>query len=120
MNNILLGKLGESYARNYLIRQRYRIIARNYRYGKYSEIDIIAQKDSVLYFIEVKTRIEFDLKEHYKSVNAFKVHKIRRGIYKFLADNRRFNDCELKIKVLMVLVNPYTSTPKFVFYDYLD
>ena len=120
MNNTLLGKLGESYARNCLIRQKFRIIARNYRYGRYSEIDIIAQRAKAIYFIEVKTRIEFSLKEHYKSIGHFKINKIRRGISKFLSENRQFHNSELKIMALMVLINPYTRIPRFVFYDYLD
>lgn len=49
------GISGEKLARDFLIRQNYSIIATNYR-CKAGEIDIIAEKDHKLAFIEVKTR----------------------------------------------------------------
>ena len=50
-----IGQLGEQYAVNLLIEKGYEILDRNYRYKRF-EIDIIACKDSLLVFIEVKTR----------------------------------------------------------------
>ncbi len=47
--------LGEDLATEYLQKKGYRIIERNFR-QRYGEIDIIAIKDEVLVFIEVKTR----------------------------------------------------------------
>ncbi len=53
-----IGKLGEDLACDYLIRNGYRIIDRNYRL-KIGEIDIIAMgRDKTLVFIEVKTMTE--------------------------------------------------------------
>ncbi len=52
---IELGKFGEDFACEYLKRQGYRIEFRNFR-CRIGEIDIIAVKDNVLSFIEVKTR----------------------------------------------------------------
>ena len=52
---IKLGKFGEDFACEYLKRQGYRIEFRNFR-CRIGEIDIIAVKDNVLCFIEVKTR----------------------------------------------------------------
>lgn len=49
------GKLGEQYAKAWLIKNDYQIIETNWRYGKW-EIDIIAKKKDKLHFIEVKTR----------------------------------------------------------------
>lgn len=50
-----LGKLGEDMAVDYLIKNGYTIKERNWRHQK-AEIDIIAQKDTTLAIIEVKTR----------------------------------------------------------------
>jgi putative endonuclease len=120
MNNVLLGKLGESYAQNFLTRNGFQVLKRNFRYNKSSEIDIIAKKGREVDFIEVKTRVEFELKEHHKSINNFKVLKIKRGVSKFLAENSQFYSYEHKIKAIIVLINPYNREPQFVFYDYLD
>ncbi len=49
------GKWGEEVAAGYLQQQGYELLARNWRH-EHKEIDIIATKDGVLYFIEVKTR----------------------------------------------------------------
>lgn len=54
-NHIHTGQLGESMAHLYLQERGYTIVEKNYRY-KRAEIDIIAQKDRLLVFIEVKTR----------------------------------------------------------------
>lgn len=50
-----IGDEGESVAVTWLIEQRYRIVARNWK-TKLCEIDIVAVKDTVYYFIEVKHR----------------------------------------------------------------
>ncbi len=50
-----LGERGEEIAVNFLKKNRYKILFRNYR-CKFGEIDIIAQHKKTLAFIEVKTR----------------------------------------------------------------
>jgi len=50
-----IGNSGEEAAVLFLQKHAYTIIERNYRYSR-AEIDIIAQKDNALVFIEVKTR----------------------------------------------------------------
>lgn len=49
------GKWGEDVAANYLLEHGYEILARNWRH-EHKEVDIVAQKDGKLYFVEVKTR----------------------------------------------------------------
>ena len=49
------GKWGEEVAANYLLEHGFEILARNWRHER-KEIDIIAQREGCLYFIEVKTR----------------------------------------------------------------
>ncbi len=50
-----LGALGETIARQYLEKNGYLILETNWRVGKL-EADIIAYKDNLIVFIEVKTR----------------------------------------------------------------
>ena len=49
------GKRGEALAEIELRQKGYKILQRNFRYGK-SEIDLIAEGEGLLIFIEVKTR----------------------------------------------------------------
>lgn len=55
MRNDLLGALGEHYAAKYLRYNNYKIKAANYKTYT-GEIDLVALKNDVLCFIEVKTR----------------------------------------------------------------
>lgn len=50
-----LGKLGEKLASEHLAGKGYSILFMNWTYGK-GEIDIIAQKEQQMIFVEVKTR----------------------------------------------------------------
>ena len=51
-----IGQIGEELATNYLIKNGYRIIDRNWNLHHGCELDIVAQKNYHLHFIEVKTR----------------------------------------------------------------
>ncbi len=50
-----IGIAGEQLVADYLQQKGFTILERNY-YKRFGEIDIIAKKDSVLAFVEVKTR----------------------------------------------------------------
>lgn len=56
MSNMKIGKYGENLASNFLEKNGYVIIDRNYKFSKYGEVDIIAKDKDDLCFIEVKTR----------------------------------------------------------------
>lgn len=49
-----IGKIGEKIVKDFLLRYGFCVISTNYR-TKYGEIDVIAQKDNKLRFIEVKS-----------------------------------------------------------------
>lgn len=50
-----LGQLGERLAADYLEQRGYVIRARNFRW-RFGEIDLIAERDGLLVFVEVRTR----------------------------------------------------------------
>ena len=72
-----LGLEGEQQAAEYLNNQGFRILEMNYRYSR-SEIDIIASKNDLLVFVEVKVRTNtnYGLPENFvddkKAVNIIK------------------------------------------------
>ncbi|MBL7764915.1 MAG: YraN family protein [Chitinophagaceae bacterium] len=53
--NRKIGIYGEELAEKHLLEDGYRILERNWR-SRHKEIDIIAMKDNIICFIEVKTR----------------------------------------------------------------
>ncbi|MBQ8790973.1 MAG: YraN family protein [Ruminiclostridium sp.] len=69
------GKLGEDYTAQYLEKNGYRIVARNYR-KRCGEIDIIAVKDGFIAFVEVKTRKYRSLVRGVEAVDYKKKGKI--------------------------------------------
>ena len=56
MNKRQIGKTGEQIAADYLVRNGFTILEKNFRSGRFGEIDIIAEEDSYLCFVEVKMR----------------------------------------------------------------
>lgn len=83
--HISTGKAGEKLAADYLQKKQYEIITHNYRY-QHCEIDLIAQKDNLLIFVEVKTRsnISFGLPEEF--VNRKKEINIRKAAEQYLQE----------------------------------
>lgn len=70
------GKLGEDIAAGYLQRKGYKILERNYRYGR-NEIDIICSLDKEIIFVEVKTRASDDKAYPERAVSKAKQKNIR-------------------------------------------
>lgn len=70
-----LGVNGEDYAARYLESAGYRILERNYRIRS-AEIDLIAERDGVIVFIEVKTRRTKKFGRPAEAVTLFKQKKI--------------------------------------------
>ncbi|EDO7126188.1 YraN family protein, partial [Campylobacter coli] len=73
----LSGILGEDKACEFLKKQKFEILKRNFR-SKFGEIDIIAKKDGILHFIEVKfTQNNYEVSER---LNVKKYEKILKTI----------------------------------------
>ena len=75
--NKYTGNIGESLAEGYLIDKGYKILARNYK-NKIGEIDIIAQENDRIIFVEVKSRASAKFGYPREAVNYYKQQKIRR------------------------------------------
>ena len=91
------GKLGEEMAAEYLIKNGYHILYRNYRYLK-AEIDIIAQKDNILAVVEVKSRSSDLLQEIAETVNKKKMGLL------VLAANQYVIETDLDVEVRFDIV----------------
>ena len=66
-----LGQKGETFAVGYLQKAGYRIRHRNWRSGK-KELDIVAENNDYIVFIEVKTRTDDYLDNPVNSINREK------------------------------------------------
>ena len=73
-----LGDFGEKVTAYYLEKKGYSILKRNFRI-KGGEIDIIAEKDGIIAFTEVKTRAPDPLVNGFEAVTAAKKKRIIRA-----------------------------------------
>ena len=97
-----IGILGENAAANLLIEKGYTILERNYRIN-HLEVDIIAQKDDTIAFVEVKTRSEDFIVSPLDAVNYRKQNLIVNAADGYM---RHFNrEEEGRLDVITVLHN---------------
>lgn len=83
LHNKRLGARGEKAAREYLKKNGWKILEKNYK-NPFGEIDIIAQKDDTIAFIEVKTRLSDKYGSPSEAVgNQRKLRYIRGANYYF-------------------------------------
>lgn len=98
-----LGQNGEELAADYLMKQGYRILHRNWNLHKGCELDIVATKDNQLHFIEVKTRSR--VSDVYgrpeQAINDAKLRNIVRAIYRY--QNIYHLDMEMHIDAIGVV-----------------
>ncbi len=73
-NTTLIGKEGERLAVGFLESTGFKIICKNY-FTKHGEIDIVALKDRVIHFIEVKSGKNFDPAQNMTKAKIAKVIK---------------------------------------------
>ncbi len=78
-----VGTTGENMAVEWLVAAGYSIVARNYRFEK-AEIDIIAQKQELIIFVEVKTRSRSRLQQPESAVSVRKQQHLFRAATAFL------------------------------------
>ena len=101
-----IGNLGEDIACRYLIKNKYKILDRNYQ-KKFDEIDIIAKSlDRVLVFIEVKTLNKnngLDLKPE-DNFTKSKFKRISRACSLFVNDNHRIVDKDRGWRIDLVAI----------------
>ena len=93
-----LGNAGEEFVINYLQSKNYEILARNFRFGRMAEVDIIATINDIIIFVEVKTRNSYRYGTPAESVTLKKQQKIIKAAIKFLQDNNLFdNSCRFDV-----------------------
>jgi len=83
-----LARIGEEHAARYLRSRGYRIVERNYR-GAGAEVDIVAEHQGALVFVEVKARSTTEFAEPHQSVTFWKQRQIARAAATYVASRER-------------------------------
>lgn len=97
----LLGAKGELIAAVYLKKNGFKILKTNYK-TKFGEADIIATKNDVIVFVEVKTRTSFKYGIPCEAVNYAKQNKYR-DIANFYLKSNGLEDVEFSFAVVEVI-----------------
>jgi len=91
-----IGKAGEKLAEAYLVQNDYTILHRNWRFH-HDEIDLIAVKNNLIHFVEVKYRSSNYHGHPEEAVNKKKIKTLLRCIEQFLFLHPQYNDFRLDI-----------------------
>lgn len=92
-----LGEWGEAKAAQFLIDKGYKILDRNFRWAR-GELDIVAEKDDVLVFVEVKTASSAKMGEPATWVTPRKQQQIAQVAQKYLFEHQIVDrDCRFDV-----------------------
>ena len=106
----VIGAAGEQIAVRFLKSKKYIIHTTNYS-NRYGEIDIIAEKDGVVAFIEVKTRKNSKYGRPSEFVTLAKQQRIISAAEYYVYNNGITE--KLRFDVIEVLVKEEDSSPKY-------
>ena len=108
------GEIGENIAVRFLVKQGFSIIERNYT-KKWGELDIVAEKGSRLYFIEVKSvsrdnlgQVSQETLDQYKpedNMHPWKLKRLSRTIQTYLLSKKVPEDREWQVDLLVVFLD---------------
>ena len=132
MNKQKIGKLGENIACRFLHNKGFRIIARNF-WRKWGEIDIVAKKDRIVHFVEVKTvsssfsRTSVDKRENREgnsstgnnyrpeeNVHPQKLRRIHRAIQSYLIEQNTEEDWQIDVVAVSLDVRGREARCRFI------
>lgn len=101
MKKTELGARGEALAADYLEKNGYRILDRNYR-CRMGEIDLVARKENTLAFVEVKLRKNTSYGEAREFVTASKQHKLIMAARHYLMTHPWAEEMTLRFDVVEI------------------
>jgi len=120
MNSRQLGILGEKIARGYLKRKGYKVLEKNYSPKfvsgpVYGEIDIVAKKEDIISFVEVKTQISNKGDQNFfpeNKVNFLKQRKIIKTSQAYLLEEGYPPETKWQVDVLGIVISPEKNKAK--------
>lgn len=97
-----LGDFGEQFAADYLLKNGYSILSRNYR-TPYGELDIVAQDGDTVVFIEVKTRSSARCGTGFDAITPKKQATLLKCAQHYAEEHSL--DCEMRIDAIEIMLD---------------
>ena len=110
-HKIQIGKLGEDLAVQYLKKKGWKILQRNFK-ARYGEIDIVAQVDKTLVFVEVKTRLNSAYGTPEESVTPRKLREVVETAQYYKTLHPKLPDA-LRVDVIGIVLDPVSRVPTY-------
>ena len=98
----LTGNTGEALAAKYLSDKGYHILHQNWRHTHW-EVDIIAEKDGILHFIEVKTRLTKKFGHPEDGVDNKKIQNLINAAEEYLYQQPQWQRVQFNILSITIL-----------------
>lgn len=105
INNREAGKAGEARACIFLKEQGFEILENNFYAGRYGEIDIVALKNNLLVFAEVKSRSNEKYGGGIYSITEKKKKALRRAAGFYLVKNSIYDSKDYTIRFDLILID---------------
>ena len=111
--HISFGRQGEQLAETWLIQNGFTILQRNWRHSHY-EIDLIALKNNMPHFVEVKMRSSKNFGWPEQNVTRKKLKSLLQAVNQFLHLHPLYHD--FRIDILSIISRPGCD-PEFFFIE---
>ena len=98
----LTGNTGEGLAAIYLSEKGYNILHRNWRHSRW-EVDIIAEKDTILHFVEVKTRNTKKFGHPEESVGKKKIQNLINAAEEYVYQHPQWKRIQFDVLSITIL-----------------
>ncbi len=113
-NKLKTGMRGEIIAKKFLQKKGYKIVEQNFR-TKYSEMDLVAKKNNVLVFVEVRTKTNEHFGSPEQTINKNKINRLVRSAQAYAAYNKYFGN--FRIDAVCIILNPDSSPKRITHYE---
>jgi len=100
-DNKNLGKQGEGVAVEFLKKQGYRVVERNYRTRK-GEIDVVCEHSGCIIFVEVKTRRSLAFGHPEEAVDERKQRRMAQIAVDYLTENSLWGKVDCRFDVVAI------------------
>lgn len=111
--HIKTGEEGEELATAWLQAQGFAILHRNWKHS-YFELDVVASKDAVLHFVEVKTRTTDTFGHPEEGVTAKKLERLMLAGEEYLQQNPNWK--RIQYDILSIRLHKYKA-PEYFFLE---
>lgn len=117
-NNREKGTHGEKIACDYLEKHGYKILKTNYHFSKFAEIDVIACKNDVLTFVEVKARTTLKYGHPLEAISKTKLERLYMAMMDYLEQfDKKDSKFQLDVISIVGFDNPKIEHLKNVGFD---